>query len=89
MFLTPILEMYEVNQTIPESDTQRRTIAWLEATKLRQDPLYIAVICWVYLIVMYIIPLIILLVLNWRYGRILYMVYSDMNNFSFDNEIQQ
>ena len=83
MLLRPILEIHEVNQTVPENDTttQRRTIVWLELTKLRQDPLYIAVTCWVYLVVMYIIPLIILLVLNWRYDRIFYMMYIDMNNF--------
>ena len=82
MLLIPILDVYEVNQTIPENatTTQRRTIVWLELTELRQDPLYIAVTCWVYLVVMYIIPLIVLLVLNWRYDRILYIVYIDMNN---------
>ena len=84
ILLRPILEIHEVNQTVPENDTttQRRTIVWLELTKLRQDPLYIAVTCWVYLVIMYIIPLIILLVLNWRYDCILYMVYLKLDNLS-------
>ena len=79
MLLIPILEIHETNQTIRENDTttKMKTIVWLELTKLRQDPMYIAVTCWVYLVIMYIVPLIILLVLNWRYDRILHFVLEN------------
>ena len=51
------------NSTLQET----KTIVRLQYTDLRLNHLYIAITCWVYLVVMYIIPFIILFVLNWRF----------------------
>ena len=47
--------------------TETETIIRLQYTDLRLDPVYIAITCWGYLVVMYVIPFMVLIILNWRY----------------------